>query len=153
MPSCCPILKQQARQGIEQILPPKQTRRPLPLLLSPSFFYVFKLFIGCLDGFLSRIGWSNDCLPLISSCGKLPHLWLVSWMFLGLWLVAYQYFRSGLVHKDEFAFHLVQKEEDPLFPLPGLWGQSCIVISVESHNLPTFFLFNKFYTVQSLTQV
>ena len=31
--------KQLARQGIEQILPPKQTRRPLPCLLSPSFFY------------------------------------------------------------------------------------------------------------------
>ena len=31
--------KQLARQGIEYILAPKQTRRPLPLLLSPSFFY------------------------------------------------------------------------------------------------------------------
>ena len=31
--------KQQARQGIEYILPPKQKRRPLPLLLSLSFFY------------------------------------------------------------------------------------------------------------------
>ena len=31
--------KQLARQGIEQNLPPKQTRRPLPLLLSPSLFY------------------------------------------------------------------------------------------------------------------
>ena len=30
--------KRQARQGIEQILPPKQTRRPLHLLFSPSFF-------------------------------------------------------------------------------------------------------------------
>ena len=30
--------KQLARQGIEQHLPPKQTERPLPLLLSPSFF-------------------------------------------------------------------------------------------------------------------
>ena len=29
-----------AWQGIEQILPPKQTRRPLPFLLSPSFFCV-----------------------------------------------------------------------------------------------------------------
>ena len=31
--------KQRARQGIECILPPKQTWRPLPYLLSPSFFY------------------------------------------------------------------------------------------------------------------
>ena len=31
--------KQLERQGIEQILPPKQTRRPLPCLLIPSFFY------------------------------------------------------------------------------------------------------------------
>ena len=31
--------KQLAQQGIEQILPPKKVRRPLPLLLSPSFFY------------------------------------------------------------------------------------------------------------------
>ena len=31
--------KQLARQGIEQNLPPEQTRRHLPLLLSPSFFY------------------------------------------------------------------------------------------------------------------
>ena len=31
--------KQLARQGIEQILPPKQTRRPLPCLLILSFFY------------------------------------------------------------------------------------------------------------------
>ena len=29
--------KQLSRQGIEQNLPPKQTRRPLPWLLSPSF--------------------------------------------------------------------------------------------------------------------
>ena len=27
-------------EEIEQMLPPKQTRRPLPLLLPPSFFYV-----------------------------------------------------------------------------------------------------------------
>ena len=33
------MAKQLARQGIEQILPPKQTRRPLPCLLIPSFFY------------------------------------------------------------------------------------------------------------------
>ena len=31
--------KQLAWQGIEQNLPPKQTRRPLSLLLSLSFFY------------------------------------------------------------------------------------------------------------------
>ena len=31
--------KQLAQQGIEQNLSPMQTRRPLPLLLSPSFFY------------------------------------------------------------------------------------------------------------------
>ena len=31
--------KQLARQGIEQNLPPKQTRWPLPLLLSPSIIY------------------------------------------------------------------------------------------------------------------
>ena len=31
--------KQLAQQGIEQILPQKKVRRPLPLLLSPSFFY------------------------------------------------------------------------------------------------------------------
>ena len=31
--------KQLARQGIEHILPPKQTRRLLPCLLIPSFFY------------------------------------------------------------------------------------------------------------------
>ena len=31
--------KQLARQGIEKILPPKPTRRPLPSLLFPSFFY------------------------------------------------------------------------------------------------------------------
>ena len=31
--------RQLARQRIERILPPKPTRRPLPLLLSPSFFY------------------------------------------------------------------------------------------------------------------
>ena len=31
--------KQIVRQGIEQILPPKQTRRPLPCLLSLPFFY------------------------------------------------------------------------------------------------------------------
>ena len=31
--------KQLARQGIEQNLPPKQMQQPLPLLLSPSFFY------------------------------------------------------------------------------------------------------------------
>ena len=31
--------KQLARLGFEQILPPKQTGRPLPSLLSPSFFY------------------------------------------------------------------------------------------------------------------
>ena len=30
--------KQLARQGIEQVLPPKQSRRPLPCLLIPSFF-------------------------------------------------------------------------------------------------------------------
>ena len=32
--------KQLARQGIEQILPSKQTRRPLPCLLFQSVFYV-----------------------------------------------------------------------------------------------------------------
>ena len=31
--------KQLTRQGIEHILPPKQTRRLLPCLLIPSFFY------------------------------------------------------------------------------------------------------------------
>ena len=31
--------KQLTRQKIEHILPAKQTRLPLPLLLSPSFFY------------------------------------------------------------------------------------------------------------------
>ena len=31
--------KQLARQGIKQVMPPKQTRRPLPCLLFPSFFY------------------------------------------------------------------------------------------------------------------
>ena len=31
--------KQLARLGIEHIKPPKQTQQPLPLLLSPSFFY------------------------------------------------------------------------------------------------------------------
>ena len=31
--------KQLARQGIEQNRPPKQTRRPLLLPLSPSFFF------------------------------------------------------------------------------------------------------------------
>ena len=31
--------KQLAWQGIEQNLPPKQMQQPLPLLLSPSFFY------------------------------------------------------------------------------------------------------------------
>ena len=31
--------KQLVQQGIEQILPPKQKRRPLPFLLSLSFFY------------------------------------------------------------------------------------------------------------------
>ena len=31
--------KQLTRQGIEHILPPKQTRRPLPSLLILSFFY------------------------------------------------------------------------------------------------------------------
>ena len=30
--------KQLTRQGLEHILPPKQTRRPLPCLLIPSFF-------------------------------------------------------------------------------------------------------------------
>ena len=33
--------KQLAGKGIEQNLPPKRTRRPLSLLLSPSFFYVY----------------------------------------------------------------------------------------------------------------
>ena len=37
------MAKQLARQGIEQNLSPKQKRRPLPLLLSPSFFYGVKM--------------------------------------------------------------------------------------------------------------
>ena len=35
--------KQLARQRIEQILAPKPTRRPLPCLLFPSFFYAIQL--------------------------------------------------------------------------------------------------------------
>ena len=35
--------KQLAQQGSEKMLPTNQTRRPLSLLLSPSFFFVFSL--------------------------------------------------------------------------------------------------------------
>ena len=35
--------KQLAQQGIEQNLPPKQTRRPLPWLQFKSFFYARKI--------------------------------------------------------------------------------------------------------------
>ena len=56
--------KQLAPQGIEQNLPPKQMRRPLPLLLSPSFFYVCT----------KRSGWRwgrnvyLDCLLFAQPC-------------------------------------------------------------------------------------
>ena len=39
--------KQLARQGIEQNLPPKQTRRPLLLILSLSFFYALYVCTWC----------------------------------------------------------------------------------------------------------
>ena len=42
--------KQLARQGIEQILFPKQTRRPLPLLLSPSLFYGSDCWVAAVQG-------------------------------------------------------------------------------------------------------
>ena len=41
-----PSAKQLARQGIESILSPKQKRRPLPSLLSLSFFYVVQVLGG-----------------------------------------------------------------------------------------------------------
>ena len=39
--------KQLAWQEIEQFVPPKQTRRPLHLLLSPSFFYALTSTLHC----------------------------------------------------------------------------------------------------------
>ena len=41
-----PCAKLLARQGIESILSPKQKRRPLPSLLSLSFFYVVQVLGG-----------------------------------------------------------------------------------------------------------
>ena len=50
--------KQLARQGIEQILSPKQTRRPLPCLLILSFFYDCSL---PLPPKISRYSYNEGC--------------------------------------------------------------------------------------------
>ena len=52
--------KQLSRQGIEQNLPPKQTRRPLPWLLSPSFFYGHRVETGDTDPLRYVNGFFSD---------------------------------------------------------------------------------------------
>ena len=61
--------KQLARQGIERNLPPKQTQRPLLLLLSPSFFYSLYLrtFVNS-SCFLSL--WSSSASILATCCQR-----------------------------------------------------------------------------------
>ena len=53
--------KQLALQGIEQILPPKQTWRPLPCLLFPSFFCASNGTHYTAHGTV----WSESCLFLV----------------------------------------------------------------------------------------
>ena len=54
-------LKMQVRQGIESILSPKQQRRPLPSLLSLSFFYAF---------YVGRLWNKTDLFQTSHCCGE-----------------------------------------------------------------------------------
>ena len=78
--------KRLAQQRIEQNLPPKQTRRPLSLLLSPSFFYA-----SCTRTGLQLVIF-NVILNIILLCFMYPvvvGVGAVMWMW-SLWSLANQ---------------------------------------------------------------
>ena len=67
--------KQLARQGIEQTLSPKQTRRPLPCLLILSFFYGSYSSIQCICTLYSTSEWmGGNVVEVISAASLLQDI-------------------------------------------------------------------------------
>ena len=92
--------KQLARQETEQVLPPKQTRRPLPWLLSPSFFKDWQP-LQIIYSIISRSKEAQGRRSIVFSFRVASLLWTLVWTAVEL---------SGNIVKSSFSFLIVSAD-------------------------------------------